>query len=55
MSVVIDSLFIVGPIVYAGSWWERELVALFNCLPKCYVALSYGAVDWSTVCDCGIC
>ena len=32
---------------------KRDLVAL-SCYCKCSVALPYGAMGWSAVCDCGI-
>ena len=39
---------------------KKELVALLllsfqmSCYCKCHVAFPHGAMDWSSVCDCGI-
>ena len=64
-SVVVD-LFHFPLFVEVLSWslfcYDEERAGCFvfivfwmsNCYCKCPVALPYGAVGWSAVCDCGI-
>ena len=53
--------YLVSFIVLQSSLWGRERAGCFtsNCLLMscgyyCSMSLRYGAVGWSTLCDCGI-